>query len=179
MKKVVIFTVIILMFLTLPVYAQSRLFTLQAEGEIDYLSKTGNQVTTSAVSIQGEGKLDYTMSGKVGALSMEQEHEMAMIGPLTAIIAVFTAAKEYADLKDEDDRYIYALMVAPGEGKTGYLNAKFNSVTEEKVTTFSMEAEAMVDGELRNYIEMKDSNSTLYEELQIRGWAYYLDLLKR
>lgn len=177
MKKVLIVAILLCLVIALPVSA--RTLVIQAEGEVEYFSRTKNEVSTAAVSIQGNGKLDYKMSGETGAASLSQEHEMAMTGPMTAIVALFSAAKEYAKLEDEDERYIYAVMVAPAEGESGKLSAKFNTaLSEEAIYSFDVEVEAEVTGELRNYIEMYNPTSEvkLYEEMRINGWAYYLDL---
>lgn len=175
--SVVVLTLLLLSAVLVP-QVEARQMSLEAEGEVSIYSKSGNQRTQTATLIEGEGYVNYTGDTTIRSTSVNQGYGIELISAedtdnlLTGVVSTRM-------LNGEGAQYYYALKIVSNPATAAILDLQYRSHTE-LFANLDIEAEAFVeDGIFRSYVDLYNPviGSSIYEEIYVDGYAWYLDLI--
>lgn len=154
----------------------AREMVLQAEGTINIYSTSGNNRSTSAVLIEGDGEVNYSNKGNSTRTSHRRTNEIEITAAqeTTTPISAITSSKV---INGNGVEYLYALKVAPSRGQTASINKEYKTSMND-FATLKVESEVFVEqGVFRNYIDIRNEviGRYIYEEIFVDGFVFYLD----
>ncbi len=166
MRKWLVWLLILLLPLTMGMDMGRRL-TIEADGEIDYESVSGNKAAVSGLIVQGEGYFHLNASSKFNANSYLQDYKMILEAKQNTFMPIRAAV---GVLVGEDEYYVSVLEPAiRTELEHTYFVDENNIVIENEVTMY---------GKYRHFINFENENTKLWERLEHFGLIHLKDALE-
>ena len=156
--------------------ANARQMSLEADGEVNIYSKSGNQRATTAVSIIGEGQVYYGNDSSIETASVRQGYTIELFSAEnTRDKLVGIVSTEMTN--GNGSLYRYALKISPNPATAAILDFQYN-VGTEAFASLDISADVFVEeGLFRNYIDIYNPSvgKGLFEEIAVLGYVRYLD----